>query len=120
MRRGPAPLAPVLLPDGANWRLSALCAGQDGRDGRTDFLELPLGQQRRQCLACPVREACLRDALEVDAQLGCVQQAAGVVRAGLTALQRAAMPELKRARAAQTGLARRAEWLPPRRAGEAS
>lgn len=119
MKRGPQPLAPALRPESTDWRLDALCRGQDGRNGHVDFLEQPLGVQRRQCMACPVREACLRDALEVDAQLGCVQQAAGTVRGGLTALERAATPALRRAREAQgDGLARRAEWLPARRNAE--
>jgi hypothetical protein len=80
-----------LAPRSSDWRAEALCRGLDGRGGHCDFTELPTPEQRRFCRACPVNQACLEDVLAVDATLGRFDQAATVPRAGLTALQRAAL-----------------------------
>jgi WhiB family transcriptional regulator, redox-sensing transcriptional regulator len=75
------PTTPARPP--AGWREAALCAQVDpelfypGKGG-------PLGPARRICAACPVRAACLTDALTTrDTSYG--------IRAGLTARQRRAL-----------------------------
>lgn len=78
-------------PSSSSWRHEAACSGLDGRAGTLDFTELPPREQRRWCHGCPVRLACLEDALEVDATLSRFDQAASVPRAGLTALQRSTL-----------------------------
>lgn len=73
----------------ANWRDRAGCRRLDGRDGRPDFTTLPYPTQRAMCHACPVRWACLEEALEVEKDFQWKAVVESVTFGGLTGKMRA-------------------------------
>lgn len=92
--------APRRQPD--DWRTQALCARPDMADYRETFFPHPgetakANLAKQICAACPVRAACLEDALRVEAGRG--HENRHGVRGGLSAKQRYARYTTRRKQA---------------------
>lgn len=94
----------IPVPDSA-WRLQALCAGPAYEGQRDLWYPMPSNERgiaaaQSVCRACPVRQACLDEALREEGGRG--HEARHGIRGGLTGSQRRRLYERKR-KAVQAG-----------------